>query len=149
MDDMQLDIWDLLGEEIPNDDFRESLRRGSGYEGGRLRIYAAINLIPDRKQLAEFIRDEYGTGGHSYTFNDGSRGFIDYDPKSYRMMKWSQEESKKEYSWRQVADAVLEIARKNLYLNKNEHITFGRLLAEAQTYNRKIPMPTPRMHYTD
>lgn len=147
MDPRQLDIWDVLGEEIPGDDFRESLRRGSGYEGGRVRIYAAIMTIPDRKKLIDFIRDEYGTGGHSFTYTDGNRGFIDYDPKGYRMKRWGHEEEEQKYSWLQVTEAILDIARKNKFLTKAENETIGRLLAESSAYNQPIPTPQPRMRY--
>lgn len=59
------------------------LRTGSNFEGGKIRIYALYQQQGDAKERAAFLKAEYGLGGHSYTFMDGSRGFADYNGKAF------------------------------------------------------------------
>lgn len=34
---------------------------------------------PSPKEAQDFLKEEYGIGGHSFTLLDGNRGFVDYD----------------------------------------------------------------------
>ena len=36
----------------------------------------------------EFLKKEYGTGGRSWTFQDGSSGFLDYDAKGVKLREY-------------------------------------------------------------
>ena len=64
---------------ISEDEIDRMLRTGSNFEGGKIRIYALYQQQGDAKERAAFLKAEYGLGGHSYTFMDGSRGFADYN----------------------------------------------------------------------
>ena len=44
----------------------------SSHEGGKLRIAALYAQHPSPKEAQEFLKDEYGIGGHSHTWLDGS-----------------------------------------------------------------------------
>ncbi len=66
---------------ISDEEIDRVLHRGSGFAGGKIRIYAMYQQQGDAKARADFLKNEYGTGGHSYTFDDGSHGFVDYDAK--------------------------------------------------------------------
>ena len=52
---------------------------GSGFAGGKQRIMALYQTQPDRKLRAKALAKEYGIGGHSHDFLDGSRGFVNHD----------------------------------------------------------------------
>ena len=77
-------------------------RHGSGFMGGKQRIMALYQTQPDRKLRAKALAKEYGIGGHSHDFLDGSRGFVnhnwkglefDHDPDHQKIsLKWAQVE---------------------------------------------------------
>ena len=47
--------------------------------GGKQRIMTLYQTQPDRKLRAKALAKEYGIGGHSHDFLDGSRGFVNHD----------------------------------------------------------------------
>ena len=65
----------LSQAEIEN----ELRKHGSGFEGGKQRIMALYQTQPDRNLRAKALAKEYGIGGHSHDFLDGSRGFVNHD----------------------------------------------------------------------
>ena len=67
----------LSQAEIEN----ELRKHGSGFTGGKQRIMALYQTQPDRKLRAKALAKEYGIGGHSHDFLDGSRGFVNHDWK--------------------------------------------------------------------
>ena len=67
----------LSQAEIEN----ELRKHGSGFAGGKQRIMALYQTQTDRSLRAKALAKEYGTGGHSHDFLDGSRGFVNHDWK--------------------------------------------------------------------
>ena len=88
----------LSQAEIEN----ELRKHGSGFAGGKQRIMALYQTQPDRKLRAKALAKEYGIGGHSHDFLDGSRGFVNHDWKGLEFdhypdhqkitLKWAQVE---------------------------------------------------------
>ena len=88
----------LSQAEIEN----ELRKHGSGFAGGKQRIMALYQTQPDRKLRAKALAKEYGIGGHSHDFLDGSRGFVNHDWKGLEFdhypdhqkitLKWAQAE---------------------------------------------------------
>ena len=76
MEGIQISFFDTERSEDENR-LREILKRGSGFEGGCLRIYAAEKLL-DADRFVMFLADEFNVGGHSFD-SDGFRGFVDYN----------------------------------------------------------------------
>ena len=74
--------FSFSGEEIDH-----VLSRGSGFSGGRLRIAALYDSHPSPKAAQEFLKEEYGIGGHSHTYLDGSSGFVDYNGQGIRLAR--------------------------------------------------------------
>lgn len=70
---------------LSDDEINHALRRGSGFEGGKLRIAAFYASHPTPKAAQDFLKDEYGIGGHSHTYLSGSGGFVDYDRQAMRL----------------------------------------------------------------
>ena len=54
---------------------------GSGFANGKMRIQALYDTQPNAKERADYLKNEYGLGGRSWTFSDGTRGFVDYSSK--------------------------------------------------------------------
>ena len=65
----------LSQAEIEN----ELRKHGSGFEGGKQRIMALYQTQPDRNLRVKALAKEYGIGGHSHDYLDGSRGFVNHD----------------------------------------------------------------------
>ena len=60
-------------------DIEALLRLGTGTAGGKLRVYDMYQRGETPKAMQGFLKKEHGSyHGHSYTFLDGSSGFVDY-----------------------------------------------------------------------
>ena len=46
---------------------------------------ALYQTQPDRKLRAKALAKEYGIGGHSHDFLDGSRGFVNHDGRVWNL----------------------------------------------------------------
>ncbi len=64
---------------LSDEEIEHVLCHGSGYEDGKLRIAAFYASHPSPKAAQDFLREEYGIGGHSHTYLSGMGGFVDYD----------------------------------------------------------------------
>ena len=73
-EDAQSSAFVLSQEDIDN-----ALIHGSGFEQGKFRIYRQYQEGKNGQEIIAFLKKEYGIGGHSYTFSDGSHGFVDHD----------------------------------------------------------------------
>ena len=67
----------LSQAEIEN----ELRKHGSGFMGGKQRIMALYQTQPDRTLRVKALAKEYGVGGHSHDFLDGSSGFVNHNWK--------------------------------------------------------------------
>ena len=89
--------FSLSQSEIEN----ELRRHGSGFAGGKQRIMALYQTQPDRKLRAKALAKEYGIGGHSHDYLDGSRGFVNHDGRGMEFDHYP-EHKKFTLSWTQV-----------------------------------------------
>lgn len=141
MDGIQISMFDthsIIGEEDWfSVSFREQVHRGSGFEGGKLRIYAAASLM-DRDKLADFIQEEHGIGGN--TVKDG---FCDYNRRGMTIKKWKANEER-HYPWWQVRDEVLRQIHAAQYLTDEEALQWHEIIEKS---GGAITWPKPRMHY--
>ena len=120
--------------------FTHECRSGSGYEGGRVRIYcASCNL--GIKDLAVYLKDEYGVGGHSATFPDGTSGFTDYNASGLTIRAWKSNETEK-HSWQEVAKEIKRLIFSGEYLNEKE---WARVQEISQQTGGPLPMPHARI----
>ena len=87
----------LSQAEIEN----ELRKHGSGFAGGKQRIMALYQTQPDRKLRAKALAKEYGIGGHSQDFLDGSSGFVNHDGKGLEFDRYPDHQ-KFTLSWTQV-----------------------------------------------
>lgn len=101
----------LLSEEtgqppvfsVSQEDFDSELVRGSGFSEGKYRIYRFYQGNPTKDDAVAFLKREYGIGGHSHTYLDGSRGFVSYDGKGLSFDTYSgKEKSSYLFKWPQV-----------------------------------------------
>src|SRR5699024_10266396 len=70
-------------------DQRAALASGSGFANGKERIAAYYAGNHTQKERVEFLKQEYGTGGRSWTFQNGSNGFLDYDAGGVKLREYA------------------------------------------------------------
>lgn len=105
---------------ITEDEIDRMLTRGSGISEGKMRIYSYFVQGHDAKERADFLRDEYGTGGHGhigydewhdrkgirFTRGDDISGYEGYD--------------KVQLSWDKVQKRIGKLINEGKYLNSKE-----------------------------
>ena len=105
----------LSQAEIEN----ELRKHGSGFEGGKQRIMTLYQAQPDRSLRAKALAKEYGTGGHSYDFLDGSRGFVNHDWKGLEFDHYPDHQ-KITLKWAQVEKYIDLMIQSDRYLTDEE-----------------------------
>ena len=105
----------LSQAEIEN----ELRRHGSGFAGGKQRIMALYQTQPDRKLRAKALAKEYGIGGHSHDFLDGSRGFVNHDRKGLEFDHYPDHQ-KFTLKWTQVEQYIDLMIQSDRYLTDKE-----------------------------
>ena len=110
----------LSQAEIEN----ELRKHGSGFAGGKQRIMALYQTQPDRTLRAKALAKEYGIGGHSHDFLDGSRGFVNHDGRGMEFDHYP-EHKKFTLSWTQVEKYIDLMIQSDRYLTdkEKEHYT--------------------------
>ena len=107
--------FSLSQSEIEN----ELRRHGSGFAGGKQRIMALYQTQPDRKLRAKALAKEYGIGGHSHDFLDGSRGFVNHDWKGLEFDHYPDHQ-KITLKWAQVEKYIDLMIQSDRYLTDKE-----------------------------
>ena len=112
--------FSLSQAEIEN----ELRKHGSGFMGGKQRIMAMYQTQPDRSLRAKTLAKEYGIGGHSHDFLDGSRGFVNHDGRGMEFDHYP-EHKKFTLSWTQVEKYIDLMIQSDRYLTdkEKEHYT--------------------------
>ena len=105
----------LSQAEIEN----ELRKHGSGFMGGKQRIMALYQTQPDRKLRAKALAKEYGIGGHSHDFLDGSRGFVNHDWKGLEFVRYPDHQ-KITLKWAQVEKYIDLMIQSDRYLTDKE-----------------------------
>ena len=105
----------LSQAEIEN----ELRRHGSGFAGGKQRIMALYQTQPDRKLRAKALAKEYGIGGHSHDYLDGSSGFVNHDGKGLEFDRYPDHQ-KITLKWAQVEKYIDLMIQSDRYLTDKE-----------------------------
>ena len=105
----------LSQAEIEN----ELRKHGSGFAGGKQRIMALYQTQPDRKLRAKALAKEYGIGGHSHDYLDGSSGFVNHDWKGLEF-DYYPDHQKITLKWAQVEKYIDLMIQSDRYLTDEE-----------------------------
>ena len=110
----------LSQAEIEN----ELRKHGSGFMGGKQRIMALYQTQSDRSLRAKALAKEYGIGGNSHDYLDGSRGFVNHDGRGMEFDHYP-EHKKFTLSWTQVEKYIDLMIQSDRYLTdkEKEHYT--------------------------
>ena len=100
-------------------DWRAALASGSGFEHGKERIAAYYAENHTQKERIEFLKQEYGTGGRSWTFQDGSNGFLDYDARGVKLRSYPKGQEQR-LKWPEVEKRIHVLIAMGQYLDEQK-----------------------------
>jgi hypothetical protein len=109
----------IVGNTNTIEALRDEIMRGSGFADGKFRIddYYRKNK-PTNKEFADFLKKEYGIGGHS---GNGDIGFVDHDSKGICIrIKTEDGEQPVNFNWNEVAKYTAELLDSHKYLTPDD-----------------------------
>ena len=113
------------------EDIALAMASGSGFAQGKERIVAYFKEDHTPKERAEFLKKEYGIGGRSWTFLDGSHGFLDYDSRGIKLRS-CPEGKEQRFSWSDVAKRISLLIATGKYLHETEQAP-SKIADESRT----------------
>ncbi len=94
----------------------DEIMRGTGFQDGKFRVKQFYDeKKPTNKEFADFLKNEYGIGGHS---GDDVISFVDHDSKGMYFTLRSDE--KFQFTWSDVAEMTSGIIDKGEYITQND-----------------------------
>ena len=115
-------------------DWRAALASGSGFENGKRRIAAYYTENHTQKERIEFLKREYGTGGRSWTFQDGSRGFLDYNASGVKLRDTASREQV--LKWPEVEKRIHILIATGQYLDEQKAVETAANRYQVIVYHR-------------
>mgnify|MGYP002534192083 FL=1 len=100
-------------------EIEHELQHGSDFQDGKQRIIELYQTQPDRKLRAKALAKEYGIGGHSHDYLDGSSGFVNHDGKGLEFVHYPDYQ-KIPLSWTQVEKYIDLMIQSDRYLTDKE-----------------------------
>ena len=113
----------------------ELRKHGSGFQDGKQRIIELYQTQPDKKLRAKALAKEYGIGGHSHDYLDGSSEFVNYDGKGLEFVHYPDYQ-KISLSWIQVEKYIDLMIQSDRYLTDAEK----EQRTVRQEAERQLPM---------
>ena len=103
---------------ITADEIDHTLSKGSGFVHGSFRIYDFYHQEHTLKEAADFLKNEYGTGGSSHALAGSDHSYKDYDAKGIKLSKGSifTPDAEVLLSWQVVAKRIGKLIKEDRYL---------------------------------
>ena len=121
---------------ITEDEIDETLISGSGFSGGKQRINEFFNKSHTLQEQAEFLKNEYGTGGRSPAISDAMGSGEWYDANG---IKFDKNNCKDIFlNWNQVAGRIQKLLDAGRYLSSEEELKDGQLNNDIETNSKEI-----------
>ena len=121
---------------ITEDEVLESLLRGSGVDRGKERITKFFKENHTLQEKANFLKDEYGIGGHSHAVSGAMGSDEWHDAKGLKLQK--NDCNDVFLTWTSVAKHIDELLSKNRYIEETE-IGSKTEIEEPQYYSKDDP----------
>ena len=112
------------GRFITEDEIAASLANGSGFEGGKTRIYEFFQTPHTTKESADFLKKEYGIGGRTHAVSRESGSYEDHGSKGITLRKAGCADV--QMNWSKVASRISELVRTNRYLTPDEQAAYDK-----------------------
>ena len=121
------------GRFITEDEIAASLANGSGFEGGKTRIYEFFQTLHTPKENADFLKKEYGIGGHTHAVSRESGSYEDHGSKGITLKKNGCADI--QMNWNKVASRISELIRTNRYFTPDEQAAYDKEMAQDALRN--------------
>ena len=121
------------GRFITEDEIAASLANGSSFEGGKTRIYAFFQTSHTPKENADFLKKEYGIGGHTHAVSRESSSYEDHGSKGITLKKAGCADV--QMNWNKVASRISELIRMNRYFTPDEQALYDKAQAQDVVRN--------------
>ena len=121
------------GRFITGDEIVASLANGSGFEGGKARIYEFFQTPHMPKESADFLKKEYGIGGRTHAVSRESGSYEDHGSKGITLRKAGCADV--QMNWSKVASRISELIRMNRYLTPDEQTVYDKAMAQDALRN--------------
>ena len=121
------------GRFITEDEIAASLANGSSFEGGKTRIYAFFQTSHTPKENADFLKKEYGIGGHTHAVSRESGSYEDHGSKGIVLKKNGCADI--QMNWNKVASRISELIRMNRYFTPDEQALYDKAQAQDVVRN--------------
>ena len=113
---------------ITEDEIEAAMTRGSGVSGWKGRIFAYFQNSHTDKEKVDFLRHEYGIGGHSHALSGAGGSWEDHDGKGLHYKKGGCPDV--HFTWEKVAKRITDLIQKGRYLTEQEQEEFDKIQAE-------------------
>ena len=120
---------------INEDEIRRALCDGSNFEKGKMRIqyYFSQPVLPPREEMVRWLKKEYGTGGRSWDFANGSRGWLDYNNKGFEIQcNTDNGRVSHTLTWQEVSSRLQALVQSDHYLSDEERPEYEEWLSDRQ-----------------
>lgn len=108
----------LVRQFITDDEINADMTRGSDFAGGKARIYEYWQEPHSTQERADFLKHEFGIGGHSHACSGATHSGQEHDAKGIRYQKSGCDNV--QMSWTQVAQRIDSLMKKGRYLTVEE-----------------------------
>ena len=124
--------WNEHEMFITQDEVDAFLARGGAYANSRLATYSFFLNHEDSKERADFIKEQFGTGGSSHALSGADDSHADYGSKGLQLErgKYGAPHAKVELKWPKVAQRID-------YLIKNDKFMTAKDFAAIPAYERE------------
>ena len=119
---------------ITEDEINAALTYGSSVEGGKGRIYGYFTDKHTLKEQVDFLKNEYGIGGHNNALPGSFHSQEEHSGKGIELKK--PDCAPVQMPWNTVAKRISELVRKGRYLTPKK-----RHGMRITTFKRKRPIP--------
>ena len=125
---------------VSQEDIDSVLVKGSGFQDGKYRIYRQFWKHEDSKKNIEFLKKEYGIGGGTHFYPDGTQGGAWFSGKGIAIEKHgSYTEPDVLLPWSKVEKRLRELIVKNkCYLNPKEEEHYSDYLEKVEAPQYEI-----------
>ncbi|WP_418792575.1 N-6 DNA methylase [Phosphitispora sp. TUW77] len=125
---------------ISQEEIDHALCKGTGFQDGKFRVYLHYQEQHTPKETIDFLKQEYGTGGGTHIFTDGTCGNQWHDGKGLSLSKNGSfiTNSELRLTWNQVAKRLSELITADRYLNSKEKERLPALQQEIEELRRQL-----------
>ncbi len=113
---------------ITEDEIDAAMTSGSGFEGGKGRIFTFFQEPHTDKEKVDFLRHEYGIGGRSHALSGAIGSQEDYDGKGLHYKKDGCPDV--HFTWDKVSKRITGLIQKDRYLTEQEQAEYDKIQAE-------------------